>query len=369
MKRLMNLLLFFIVSMLLFCGNGRYTGNCCTINIDGNAALKVNTNKLISTNNILNTKNISSPYKKNQYITIMYTDRDYITNYGIYDLNSKKFKPIYSRRKQNYSDFVFDEKNNILYYSDLIDKKYDIYRVDLSKKESSPIKLLGDNYNGDIFNLLNNNLVFRTREKGHRNYTIGTYNLTNNNVIIWNKGEVDSNIYNFCCNSSNNKIYTIERSLKDMDTKKFPNLPTHWIFQYSENGVKEKQLYATKKDIMNISVNNDGSKILFDATSVEDNDTIHKIYLLDLSTSNEKVIIKPGDAFEKDTFTRIKEPKFSPDGKSFYFLGSTTKSSIVEKIQGGPATTSNAIYYYQFSSKKISKIFEVPNTFINEFKN
>lgn len=320
-------------------------------------------------NNMLNTKNIYSSYKKNQYITIMYTDKNYIANYGVYDLSLKKLNSIHSGKRQNYSDFVLDKKSNILYYSDLIDKKYDIYRVDFSKKNSNPLKLLGDNFNGDIFDLLNTSLVFRTREKGHRNYTIGTYNLMNNDVSIWNKGEEDSYIYNFYCNSSNNKIYTIERSLKDMDTKKFPNLPTHWIFKYNENGVKEKQLYVTEKSIMNISVNNDGSKILFDATSVEGNDTTHKIYLLDLSISNEKVIIKPNDPFEKDNFTFVKWPRFSLDGKGFYFLGTLSKDIIIEHVEGSMPITSNAIYYYEFSSKKIVKIFKIPNTFINEFKN
>lgn len=53
-----------------------------------------------------------------------------------------------------------------------------------------------------------------------------------------------------------------------MYTKNFPNIPKHRVVQYDENGIKEKVVYSTDKFINNIAVDNDGNKILFDATNI-----------------------------------------------------------------------------------------------------
>ena len=329
------------------------------------------TEKMICNNIILSKKIIDSTNKSNTYISLMYTNKcngDYVANYGIYDVHLNEFKTIYSRINHHYSDFAIDNKNNNIYYSDLIEKKYNIYKVNLNKKDYNPLKMLNDNINGDIFNLYKNKIVFRTFDKAYQNQTIGTYDLMNGKVKIWDNGDKESTVYNFYCNSFNSKIYSVERSLKEMYTKSFPNIPKHRIIQYNENGIKEKDVYSSDKFINNISVDNGGNKILFDATNIEGNKVINKIYLIDLNTLKEEIMITPKEKFGKYTFTRMKMPQFSPDEKGFYFLGSTSGSTVIEYVQGSISTTVNAIYYYEFSTKNIYKVFEVPNAFINIYK-
>jgi hypothetical protein len=326
----------------------------------------------VGCNNIIsNKKTINSTNRGNTYISLMYTNKfnkDYVANYGIYNVYSNEFETIYSHKKHDYSDFSIDIKNNSLYYSDLIEKRYNIYKVNLSKKDPNPIKSLNDNVNGDIFNLYKDRIIFRSFDKVYQRHTIGTYDLRSGKVKIWNNQDKDATIYNFYCNNFNSRIYTIERSLKEMYTKNFPNIPKHRIIQYNQSGIKEKEIYSSDKFINSICVDNDGNKVLFDATNIEGNVPINKIYMVDLNSLKEEIMIETKGKFDKYMLTRMKMPQFSPDGKGFYFLGSTSTSAIIEHPEGSIPTTVNSIYYYEFLTKNIFKIYEVPNAFINIYK-
>lgn len=306
--------------------------------------------------------------RRGNFISFMYTEKsngDYVANYGVYDVHLNKFKIIYSRINHHYSDFAFDNKNTTLYYSDLKNKQYNIYKVDLNKRSYVPVKVSNNNVNGDVFSLNKDSIVFRSFDKVYGRHTIGTYDLKSRSLKIWDNEDKDSTIYNFYCNIFNNKIYTIERSLKEMHTSKFPHIPRHRIIQYSQNGDREKEVYSTDKFIDNISVDNDGKRVLFDATDIEGNKPVKKIYMLDFNSLKERIMIEPKSEFEKYTIVRMKMPQFSPDGKGFYFLGSDLKSAVIERPEGSVPITSNSIYYYKFSTKNIFKIFEVPNASIN----
>jgi predicted transcriptional regulator len=49
-------------------------------------------------------------------------------------------------------------------------------------------------------------------------------------------------------------------------------------------------------------------------------------------------------------------------------LGSSLNLNIIDPSNKGNTVTSNALYYYEFSTSKISKIFEVADAIINIFK-
>ncbi|SHI59174.1 hypothetical protein SAMN02745163_00442 [Clostridium cavendishii DSM 21758] len=206
-------------------------------------------------------------------------------------------------------------------------------------------------------------LVFRTFIKEYHHRTLGTYNLANSKIDIWHNEDNDSTIYTFCYNELNNKVYTIEHSLKEFSTTHYPHIPKHKIIQYTENGIRKKEIYSTNKNINDISVNNDATKILFTAANVENSEFINKFYLLDVNSLQKEVILNT-----KDKFTRIKLPKFSLDEKGFYFLGSTPDSKIIEEVEGTLPITENAIYYYEFKTKNTYKVFEIPNNVINIYK-
>lgn len=301
-------------------------------------------------------------------ISIMYTNKDYITSYGIYDLNTNTLKKLYSRKNIDYSDFAFDQKNNILYYSDSTNGKYDIFKVNLSYNNPTPVKLLDSNYNGDIFNLVNNKIIFRTFGTQHQYFNLGVYNLKDSTVNLWYREDPDATIYNFFCDEKTNRIYTIERSLSELQVKHYPNIPTDKIVQYTMDGTKEKTLYSTNKSINSISVDTDGKKLLFDAASFDGNEMTNKIYFVDLKTGTESVMIQLNDKIEGDTISSMKYPQFSSDKSGFYFLASTPKSTIIEEVEGTTPVTSRAIYFYQFSNKKINKVFEITDAVINSYK-
>lgn len=298
-------------------------------------------------------------------ISLMYTNKEYVANYGLYNVKKKTLQDLYNRKNEHYSDYIIDEKNNKVYYSELANKKYNIYELNLLDKHIKSVDL-GD-YSADIFSLQNSKLIFRTIGKDKK-YTIGTNDLINKEMYIWDIKDEDSLIYNFYHDVFDNRVYTIERSRNEMISNKFEDIPTHKIIQYDENGAERKLIYSTKKFINNISVNSAKDKILFDASDIDNNAVINKIYLINLNKNSEEILIKPDDLIENHKFTLIKKPKFSPDNRGFYFLGSTTQSNIIEDTDVGMPIYSNALYYYEFSSKKITKIFENKDAIINDFK-
>lgn len=301
----------------------------------------------------------------NDNIFIMYTDKDFKSTYSIYNTYNKSVKNIFSRENRNYSDFSIDETSNTIYYSELGNEKYEIYKLDLSDKLKKAVGLLGSEYGGDIFDINDDKIIFRTFTNDRRSYTLRIYSLKNNKIELWPNEDSDVYIYHFYWDKYNHVVYTVERSVKDMETEQ---IPTHKIFKYDENGENKQLLYSTDKAVSDISINNQGNKIIFDATTLENNIPVKRIYLLNLNDNTEQILVEPNDKFEDTNFTLVKKPKFSSTGNGFYFLGTTPKSEIIAEVKASTPTMSNAIYYYDFNSKKITSIVENRKAVINEFK-
>lgn len=298
-------------------------------------------------------------------IYIMYTDKDYKSHYNRYNILNKFTEEIFTRKNYNYSDFNVDEINNIMYYSEFVNNKHDIYKVDLSDRNKKVTRLLGSKYSGDMFELNNDKIIFRTFSKDRRGYTLGVYSLKDNKVELWNNEDNDVYIFNFYWDKYIRAVYTVERSLKDMETAL---IPTHKIFKYDENGENKQMLYSTDKSINNISVNYQVNKIIFDASTIENDNLINKIYLLDLNNNVEKILIEPDNKFDSISISTAKAPEFSSKGDGFYFLATTPKSKIIQEVKGSTPIMSNSIYYYDLDSKKVSRIFEAGKFVINSFK-
>lgn len=301
-------------------------------------------------------------------ISIMHTDEDYIATYSIYNTYNKSLKKSFSRENKHYSDYIIDKKNNAIYFSDLINNRYDIYKVDLSDKDKKTTSLLDSEYSGDIFDINNDKIIFRTPTDDRTSYTLGVHSLTNNNTKKWINQDSDVYIYNFYWDKDRHIVYTIERSLSEMENTELPQITTHKIFKYDENGKNKQLLYSTDESISNISVNNQGNKIIYDESTLEKNTLIYKIYLLDLNNNKKQVIIKSNDKFENSNFSSLKYPKFSSNRNGLYFLASTSKSKIIQEVKGSTPLMSRAIYYYDFNSKKINIIYEDNKNIINIFK-
>lgn len=314
-----------------------------------------------------NANNIKVNASLKDNIYIMSTGKDDKTTYSVYDTYNKRIKNIFSRKNNSYSDFSVNEIDNTIYYSELDDKKYIIYKVDLSAQDKEATRMLEDDYSGDIFDINNDKIIFRTPTKNRKSETLGVYSLKDKTTQIWNNEDNDVLIFNFYWDKYNHKIYTIERSLKEMETS-LTQPPTHKIFRYDENGENKQLLYSMNKDINDISVNKEGNKIIFDGITLENDTPVNRIYLLNLNDNTEQILVEPSSKFDDINITAAKIPKFSLNRNGFYFLATTPESEVIEELEGSTPIMSKAMCYYDFDSKKVNIIFEDRNVVINSFK-
>lgn len=255
----------------------------------------------------VNTINIKVNASLKDKISIMSTCDDYKTTYSVYDTYNKTIKNIFSRKNKSYSDFSVNDIDNTIYYSELGNKKYNIYKVDLSAQGKEATSILDDDYSGDVFDVNNDKIVFRTLTKNRKSHTLGVYSLKDKTTEIWKSEDNDVYIFMFYWDKYNHVVYTVERSLNEMETGQ---LLTEKIFKYNENGENKQLLYSTNKDINYISVNNQGNKIIFDGITLENNIPINRIYLLNLNDNKEQILVEPNSKFDGINITAAKSPKF-----------------------------------------------------------
>lgn len=303
---------------------------------------------------------------KDNTISIMYTDDKGVSTYGLYDILSKTFQEIYSRENIDYSDFFINKKHNSLYYSQVINDKYNIFKVDLNSKNEIS---LFDNieFSGDRFSISNDIMVTKTLTKDSERSVLGKYNLSTKEFQKFDNFDSDSELVNFYVNENSNLIYTIEHSLKEAKESRL-RPSTHSIYKYDIDGKSREFIYSDKNDINNISVNKKDNKLLFDGYTMESVGYTNKIYLLDLKSKTSEVLMEPNTIINGIKFDYIKNPKFSPNNEGFYFLAVTENSNVINKNQGENTIKSNGIYYYDFNSKNVELIYDNKTSIINDYK-
>lgn len=320
--------------------------------------------------NIKNSKSVLSNYVKDDFmISVMYTDKNYKTTYALYSKKGVKLTDLYSRQNIDYSDYVIDIKNNTLYFSNNNNSNYVITKVNLKNKNIEEENILGNNFNGDILELKNNTLFFKMFDKNTQEHIIGRYNLDKSNIETLEKSDKDLSTYNFESNNDSTAIYTIERSKNEMESLEYPNIPMNKIIKnYITADANTELIYETNKYINSISLYGDEKKIVFDAVNFNGFDMENSIYLVNLNNGSEEIILSETDKINNEKILSLKYPKVDFENKGVYFLASTSKSNIIEKFDGAPTIRANSIYYYDFNTMEISKIFEIENAVINKFR-
>lgn len=280
--------------------------------------------------------------KKTKVITIMYNDFKN-SYYYKYDLKSNKSKIVYTKANNDYSGGVISRDGNILYYTDKdADAKYNLYKKNLNDTNSTSEQLT-KNIKIDIIRLGDNKIFCRCRQNNHREYGIAIFNLLTNQLSIISNEQTDSDVYTFNYNYSTKKLYTIERSIKEMDNFHLPDIPVNRIIEYDENGNRIKQVFEMNEFIQGISVSNDGHSALISASK----DTpLNKIYLVNFQKSSKYIIL------ESTEDTMVSRPTFSPHEKGFYFVGIMPDSKVLVD-DGHHVEKNKGIYYYDFATKKI----------------
>ncbi|MDT8718869.1 hypothetical protein IAI10_19630 [Clostridium sp. 19966] len=278
-----------------------------------------------------------------------------VTHYYKYNLINKKYKEIYKKADNDYSCGKITKDCKTLYFTHKgDDKQNELYKFDIA---SSRISKVTKDLKVDIFDIGRDKIFLRCREKKHKNNNLAILKLPSNSIKICNEEELDSDIYHLQYNSFNHKLYTIERSKKELLEANLSKLPTHKIVQYNEEGEKEKELFEIKGFIKRSSVSKDGSRAL---VSVSFGPFDYKIYLIDFEKRQQSVVL------ESTNSLKISKALFSPKEKGFYFLGSNKEFKIIDE-NAQQIVRSNAVFYYDFSTKKISEAFYEASGFINEF--
>ena len=301
-------------------------------------------------------------------ISVMYTDKNYKTTYALCSKNGVKLKELYSRENSDYSDYVIDIENKNLYYSNNNNGNHVISRLNLKNKNIEE-NILGSNFNGDILELKNNKLFFRIFDKNNQEHIIGLYDLNSLETKTIEKLNKDLSTYNFEANNDGTSIYAIERSKSEMEKLEYPNIPTNKIIKnYIDGDTRNELIYETNKYINSISLYENEKKIIFDAVDFNGFDMENSIYSVDLNSGSEEIILSVNEKINNEKIISIKYPKVDFENKGIYFLASTSESNIIEEVAGAPTIMANSIYYYDFKTKEIIKIFEVENAVINKFR-
>lgn len=307
---------------------------------------------------IYNYPNIKSIKLKSKEpaMTIIYTDKTNITHYVLYDFKTQNTKEIYSHENKDFPvGIITKDKMQLFYIDKTPDLKLHLFKLNIENDGNIGKEITIPNLNIDFINIADNRIFMRVRQldnKYRRNFNIAVYNLESKKTDIWNKDETDLSIFNFCYNPNTHRIYAIERSEMECRTIHLPEVPTHKIVEFDENGNRIKELFKMNVFLENISVSKDGNKAL-----VAGSTDLPKpyVYLVDLKNSTVKTVLESNNYYDNKEFTG-KSPIFSPDENGFYFLAITPESKTISS-KFGEKFRSRGVYYYDFKTKNIKKIF------------
>lgn len=308
-----------------------------------------------------NIKTINNNFK-NSSMTIIYTDKNNLTHYSSYNINNQREQEIYRSKNSGFPNgsITYDEKN--LYFSQKTsDLYYHIFKYDINskrkRKRKRAIQLSIPDVNIDTFYITKDKLYMRVVQKNHHNFQLGIYNLLSKKLIICNKNDKDINILDFCFNKYTNKIYTIEYSYHEFLLSHLPKIPIHRIIEYDEDGNKIKDLYKMNVFLDYITVTKNGNNALVSGSTLTPYPFIYKI---DFKTFKIVTLIK------SNKYNIVKHPLYAPDGKGFYFLAITPISKTFITNTGESVET-RGVYYYNFYSKEITKIFMKDNGTVRNY--
>lgn len=203
----------------------------------------------------------------NNFMTIMYNhDKD--SDYYKYDLETNQYKLVFTKPNNDYSGGAISKDGSILYYTTKdSNRKYNLYKRNINDNNSKDIQLTKD-IKIDMICLGDNKIFCRCRQNNHREYGIAIYNLLTNQLSIISNEQTDSDIYTFKYNHFTKKLYTIERSEKEMNNFHLPDIPVHRVIEYDENGNRIKQVFEMNEFIQGISISNDGHSALISSSKI-----------------------------------------------------------------------------------------------------
>lgn len=309
-------------------------------------------------------------FKRNtSFIVFTFTDLNQVTYYYKYDLKNQQTEQLLESNITTAPRAVLHKQKNEMYFPyRSSDGSVQLFKKDLNQRNSEKTQLTNSLYAINNFLLADSKIFMNVVNGNHRNLQLATYDIEKKRLNVWDSNDTDKNIRDFDYSKTTNKVYAVVYSNKELYDKILQarstnpyvlSPPTYTIVEYDSNGNKLRDICKINKGIDRISVSNQGDTLLISATEQE---VVGKsaIYKIDIDKGSLTPVL-----VEDKNHMFLTEPRFSPDKEGFYFLASPSNKTLKDKE--GVEGRNRMLYYFNFNSKKITKVWGKENGTINHF--
>jgi WD40 repeat protein len=302
-----------------------------------------------------NPKTSTSPY-----LSITLTDKNLVMHFFKYDINSKIMSEVAQvPMTAQYPLSTVDLKNHAVYYSERDSTRCDqLVKLDLENNQK--YKLTDDLFAISYIIPVENKIILvglkkEDMKKGYRYLGLFSFDLESKTLTSWwDENDHDTSVRSLTLNPYTQRLYAsiyswdeqLQKSHK-AEREQAPDVvpPVHRIVEYDLNGRLLREIYRAEELIVQFAVSKDGNLAVIKSAPMifQKRD----LFLFNLKT-REKELLKIDDNYE----AAVEHVLFSPDQKGIYFTAG-----------GRP----NGLYYYDFETKQLEKIFSQPDGYINNF--
>ncbi|MDU9693332.1 hypothetical protein O0Q50_19355 [Priestia aryabhattai] len=336
---------------------------------------------LIILSSLLTPSMVSASGSNQTKLLITFSDinspQDYV-NYYTFDPLNKKEEHLFRRRADFYPTGVISKDQKSLYINRLEDlggKSYvGLYHWPLpAKPNQAPSLLTNRKQIWGVDHLRINDtkgeIYMRVIQPSQRSAQLATYNISKKQTTIWDYPNKDIEVHNFDYNPVTDQVIALEYSL----TEEVSNIaqankrqillkpPAYHVVLYDSMGKKIREVTTIKKHILDISFAPDGKTALFSATDQIGSEAKYSVYSLDLTNEKMTALFT-----ETENYTKIKQPQYSPDSETVYFL-TIKKDAPLLSTEVGRKVRPRILASYNLKTKEISEVWPKEKGTINNF--
>lgn len=318
---------------------------------------------------ILTVISLSLPFfdKENENIFIVSTTLDGNVNYSI-SSNRNSRKNIYSQKRSNYPSGAYDEKNNILYFSESDGKKTKLvsYNIKSGKKY-----ILFDSFrviDSLKYNKTDKCLYMRVVLDGKENVHLAIYDIKSSSLKVWNEADDDDSLESYSI--VQNRLSMITFSIKDRTDKTISSNekqtklkpPTFTIFVY--DSVTKELLFNKRlenKFIKSITTSKDGKKLLL-LQEERDEDISFSFLEFNFKTKKYSTIVKL-----TNEFLSIWNIGYSQNDSAILFIGALIDGEDLI-ANDGQVGKKRGLYTLDILQRNIRTYNKYEKNIINDFQ-
>ncbi|QDX90952.1 hypothetical protein EEL30_00270 (plasmid) [Brevibacillus laterosporus] len=308
-------------------------------------------------------------HNNSDYFSLTLTNKQSENHFYIYDIDTKIIKEVAKTPDTaQYPLGAVDLNTKSLYYSERDSTGSDqLVKLDLAtkKKEKLTTNLFAINYIIPV----GNQIIVAAAEKTKSSVQLASYDLQTKKLLFWvPPDDDDTAVEHLMYNPFTKKLYATlystqeRRSLSRKAAKEqAPDVDaaTHRVVEYDMNRgeqIKQRELYKAKEVIRLFSVSTNTEVALIKSGSKVFQEK--QLYLYYFHSGKKELLVIP-------ELSTIEEAYFTPDKQGLFIKGSpkTTLNNNDVTVDGAP----NGLYYYDFKTRKITKIYSKSDSYINNF--